>query len=53
MVDPHPPQRHPLGWATDGANRNGSVMLEPTLDDAGGRGLLADIETIWLDRVYD
>jgi transposase len=43
----------PLGWATDGANRNDSVMLEPTLDDAGGRGLLADIETIWLDRGYD
>jgi transposase len=43
----------PLGWASDGANRNDSVMLEPTLDDAGGRGLLADIETIWLDRGYD
>lgn len=43
----------PLGWASDGANRNDSVMLEPTLDDAAGRGLLADIETIWLDRGYD
>jgi len=28
-------------------------MLEPTLDDAGARSLLADIETIWLDRGYD
>jgi IS5 family transposase len=28
-------------------------MLEPTLDDAGARGLLADTETIWLDRGYD
>ncbi len=43
----------PFGWATDGANRNDSVMLEPTLDDAGKRGLLTDIETIWLDRGYD
>jgi transposase len=43
----------PIGWAIDGANRNDSVMLEPTLDDAGGRGLLTDIETIWLDRGYD
>jgi transposase len=43
----------PIGWAIDGANRNDSVMLEPTLDDAGTRGLLDDIETIWLDRGYD
>jgi len=43
----------PFGWTVDGANRNDSVMLEPTLDDAGARGLLADIETIWLDRGYD
>jgi transposase len=43
----------PLGWAIDGANRNDSVMLAPTLDDAAGRGLLVEIETIWLDRGYD
>ncbi len=43
----------PLGWAIDGANRNDSVMLAPTLDDAAARGLLSDIETIWLDRGYD
>ncbi|MHB8431502.1 MAG: IS5 family transposase [Acidimicrobiales bacterium] len=43
----------PVGWAIDGANRNDSVLLEPTLDDAAGRGLLVDIETIWLDRGYD
>src|SRR5271155_1553361 len=36
-----------------GANRNDSVMLEPTLDDAAARGLLSDIQTIWLDRGYD
>ena len=43
----------PIGWAIDGANRNDSILLEPTLDDAARRGLLADIETIWLDRGYD
>jgi len=43
----------PFGWAIDGANRNDSVMLEPTLDDAKERGLLQEIETIWLDRAYD
>lgn len=43
----------PIGVAVDGANRNDSVLLAPTLDDAGERGLLVDIETIWLDRGYD
>jgi transposase len=43
----------PVGWTADGANRNDSIMLEPTLDDTAERGLLADIETIWLDRGYD
>jgi transposase len=43
----------PIGWAIDGANRNDSVLLAPTLDDAAGRGLLAEIETLWLDRGYD
>jgi transposase len=43
----------PISWAIDGANRNDSVMLEPTLADAAERGLLCDIETIWLDRGYD
>jgi len=43
----------PFGVAIDGANRNDSVMLAPTLDDAKRRGLLTDIETIWLDRGYD
>jgi hypothetical protein len=28
----------PIGWAVDGANRNDSVMLEPTLDNAAARG---------------
>jgi len=43
----------PFGWTIDGANRNDSILLTATLDDAGERGLLGDIETIWLDRGYD
>jgi len=43
----------PIGWTADGANRNDSVLLAPTLDDVAGRGLLAEIETLWLDRGYD
>ena len=43
----------PFGWTVDGANRNDSILLAPTLDDAAGRGLLAEIDTLWLDRGYD
>ena len=43
----------PIGWVIDGANRNDSILLAPTLDDIAERGLLCDIETIWLDRGYD
>ena len=43
----------PIGWVTEGANRNDSILLGPTLDDVKTRGLLADIETLWLDRGYD
>ena len=43
----------PLGWATDGANRHDSILFEPTLDSAGHRGLLFDVETLHLDRAYD
>ena len=43
----------PIGVAVDGANRNDSILLAPTLDDAGKRGLLKEIETLWLDRGYD
>ena len=43
----------PIGWAIDGANRHDSVLLEPTLQAAAGLGLLAEIETLWLDRGYD
>ena len=34
----------PVGWATDGANRNDCTLLEPTLR-AAPQGLVADVET--------
>ena len=43
----------PIGWTAEGANRNDSILLAPTLDDVATRGLLVDIETLWLDRGYD
>jgi transposase len=43
----------PIGWTIDGANRNDSVLLASTLDAAAARGLLGDVETLWLDRGYD
>lgn len=43
----------PLGWEIAGANRNDCVLLDPTLDGVDGRGLLAEIETLHLDRGYD
>lgn len=43
----------PLGWATDGANRHDTMLLGPTLDAAAARGLLAETETLHLDRGYD
>jgi transposase len=43
----------PIGWVMEGANRNDSILLAPTLDDVKERCLLADIETLWLDRGYD
>ena len=41
----------PVSWAADGANRNDIVLFEPTVAAAGG--LLADVETLHLDRGYD
>jgi transposase len=43
----------PLGWATEGANRHDTVLLAPTLAAVTDRGLLADCETLHLDRGYD
>ena len=43
----------PIGWVVDGANRNDCVLLPATLDAVAARGLLADVETLHLDRGYD
>lgn len=43
----------PLGSVLAGANRHDTVLFEPTLQTAADRGLLADIETLHLDRGYD
>jgi transposase len=43
----------PIGWVAAGANRNDSVMVPATLAAIARRGLLADIETLHLDRGYD
>jgi transposase len=43
----------PIGWAIDGANRNELNLLGPTLDDVARAGLLAEIDTMHLDRGYD
>lgn len=43
----------PIGWVIDGANRNDSILLEPTLQTVAARGLLLDVETLHLDRGYD
>ena len=43
----------PIGWTTDGANRNDCVMVPATLSAVADRGLLGEIETLHLDRGYD
>jgi transposase len=43
----------PVGWATDGANRHDVILFGPTLAAVERRGLLADVETVHLDRGYD
>ena len=43
----------PIGWTTEGANRNDCVLLEPTLNAVAARGLLLECETLHLDRGYD
>ncbi len=43
----------PIGWEIAGANRNDCVLLDPTLDALHGRGLLAEVGTLHLDRGYD
>jgi transposase len=48
-------ERHgvPIGWVIDGANRNDVRLLEPTIEAVAATGLLADIDTLHLDRGYD
>jgi transposase len=48
-------ERHgvPLAWTIAGANRNDVPMLIPTIEAVADVGLLADIETLHLDRGYD
>lgn len=43
----------PIGWTINGANRNDITLFEPTIDAIQGRGLLAEIDTLHLDRGYD
>lgn len=43
----------PIGWVAAGANRNDSILLEPTLQAIADRGLLSDVHTLHLDRGYD
>jgi transposase len=48
-------ERHgvPIGWVIDGANRNDVRMLVPTIEAIADAGLLADVDTLHLDRGYD
>lgn len=43
----------PVGRVIDGANRNDSILLAPTLEAVAANGLLGEIETLHLDRGYD
>jgi len=54
VVDPHGPGGHPdrLGDRR-GETQTTRFLLTPTLDATAERGLLGDVETIWLDRGYD
>ena len=38
----------PIGWVIDAANRNYSILLEPTPQTVADRGLLLDVETLHL-----
>jgi hypothetical protein len=40
----------PIGWTTDGANRNDLRLLQPTLDAVEATGLHHDIAMLHLDR---
>lgn len=43
----------PVGWVVAAANTNDCKLLADTVDEVATRGLLADVETLHLDRGYD
>lgn len=43
----------PVAWIADASNRNDCLMLVPTLEVVADRKLLAECETLHLDRGYD
>jgi transposase len=43
----------PVGWIAAAANRNDCTLFASTLDAVAQRGLLADVDTVHLDRGYD
>ena len=45
--------RDPDLLVIDSANRNDSILLEPTLKAVADRGLRPDVQTLHLDRGYD
>ena len=53
MVAAHRTQRGAARLDDQRANCNDSLLLEPTLTAVKARGLLAEIETLHLDRGYD
>jgi transposase len=42
----------PLGWSIDAANQPDAKMLPATLDEVERRGLLSEIELVYLDKGY-
>lgn len=43
----------PVGWVVAAANCNDPLLVAPTLDAIGARGLLGEVVTLHLDRGYD
>lgn len=43
----------PIGWVSAAANNNDCTLVAATLDTVARRGLLADVQTLHMDRGYD
>lgn len=43
----------PIGWVAAAANNNDCTLVAATLDTIADRGLLAEIDTLHMDRGYD